>query len=143
MTQSVFVYGTLKRQYLQQPRHWTAVARPWLEPIAPALLACVWLGPATVSGRLYRVSYYPALVPGDGAEQVSGELYQLPSGPQGEVLLQQLDAYEACSANDPQPHEYRRQCLSVRGSDGRLQPAWVYCYQWPVHGLTHLPAGVF
>ena len=128
MPERLFVYGTLKRDWLAQSSGWPAAAHAQLQPIARSLLALPWLGQAQATGMLYRVSHYPAFVPADSGT-VFGELYQLPDSSEAvAALLNLLDAYEECSAQDPHPQEYRRAEILVTAADGQRQLAWTYCY---------------
>ncbi len=139
----LFVYGTLKRDWLEQPWLWPVATHTQLQPIARSLLALPWLGEAQTTGMLYRVSHYPAFVPAGGGI-VYGELYQLPdSGECASALLHLLDEYEECSAQDPQPHEYRREQILVTDAAGNAQQAWTYCYNRSAADLMAIADGVF
>jgi gamma-glutamylcyclotransferase (GGCT)/AIG2-like uncharacterized protein YtfP len=100
------------------------------------------VGPATVQGRLYRVSWYPGVVLSDDpASQVHGEVYRL-SNPAG--ALDWLDAYESITpgptgvaAND----EYERRIVDARAADGAPLQAWVYVYKQSPTALIQVPTG--
>lgn len=96
------------------------------------------VGPAAAQGRLYRVIDYPAFVP-DGSDRVAGDLFALADP--GAVLAR-LDDYEECAASFPEPHEYRRERLTVRGENGPVV-AWIYVYNRDVSGLTRIESGDF
>lgn len=86
---------------------------------------------ATMPGKLYKIADYPATVVSISkpANIVHGEVYCLL---QPETVLQTLDAYEECSVDFPQPHEYQRAQQTITLSTGKLMTAWVYLYQHPV-----------
>lgn len=89
------------------------------------------LGRAWVEGRLYRIDWYPGLVPSEGlGEQVGGDLFRMHAPAR---LLPVLDEYEECSPSFPQPREYRRELMPVHLGDGR-HLAWIYVYNRPVLG---------
>lgn len=88
-----------------------------------------YLGAASVSGALYRVSHYPAL--GPGGDAVAGEVYGIPEG-----YWAVLDAYEEAVGPDP---EYRRLVTPVRLQSGLWLQAWVYWYARPLTGLVRIP----
>jgi gamma-glutamylcyclotransferase (GGCT)/AIG2-like uncharacterized protein YtfP len=122
----LFVYGSLRRHY----QH----------PMASLLLQHArHLGPATVPGLLYLVSWYPGLVPagnsGPGAPLVSGDLFQLkPESAQD--LLERLDAYEG--------DEYERLKLDVTlRSSGETLPAWAYAMTVNPSSLQRIASGDF
>jgi len=101
---------------------------------------------ATFQGKMYRVLQaqrpfvYPAVVASDqAADLVHGEIYQLSSAD----LFETLDDYEACGPNSPEPHEYRRQVVEVRGEDHQPLRAHVYLYARSTDGLELIPGGRF
>lgn len=124
----LFVYGTL-RKHLAHEMHGVLKRAARL------------VGEATVQGTLYDLGAYPALVvAGAGEGRVTGELYALdPGGVQ--TVLESLDAYEGCTAADPEPHEYRREVLSVRIAEGSEIAAWTYLLNRSHAGLTPVPGG--
>lgn len=121
----LFVYGTLRAGF-DGP-----MAR-WLRGVAPVL------GRATARGALYRVDTYPGFVPGDEGV-VTGDLFALPDPA---ALLAQLDEYEECAAHFPEPHEYRRELVTVEGLDRPVE-AWTYIYARDVAGLERIAGGDF
>jgi len=124
----LFVYGTLQKN-LAHEMH--------------GVLECAarLVGEATVEGTLYDLGAYPGLVvAGTGDGHVRGELYALDPG-RAQAALDALDAYEGCSAADPEPHEYRREVLSVRIIDGSIFSAWTYLLNRSHAGLTPIPGG--
>lgn len=118
----LFVYGTLRRG----TGH--AMARRLADE-------AMWLGAATVEGRLYRVDWYPALVPASGL--VVGDLFRLG---RCEVSLAWIDAYEGCGADDVEPHEYRRAWIAVDCGGKRLR-AQTYIWNRPLEGLSLIGSG--
>ena len=124
----LFVYGTL-RKTLGHEMH-GVLAR-----------AARLVGEATVRGALYDLGAYPGLVvSGAGEARVTGELYALDPGDVRNAL-EVLDAYEGCGSGDPEPHEYRREVLSVRIPDGSEIAAWSYVLNRSHAGLTPVPGG--
>ena len=90
---------------------------------------------AQARGRLLKIDWYPALVPGDG--RVTGDIF-VPRDLQATLAL--LDAYEECTADFPQPWEYRRCVIPVETADGEIQ-AWTYLYNRPTDGLSVIAGG--
>lgn len=84
-----------------------------------------------MTGRLYRVTWYPALGPGE--ESVVGDVYGIPP-----ELWDRLDEYEEATGPDP---EYRRVVTPVHLASGLWLDAWVYWYARPVSGLEPLSGG--
>lgn len=88
------------------------------------------VGPATIAGRLYRVSWYPALRPAAvSTERVHGEVYRLADAIKS---LAWLDDYEGISAGGTgslAADEYQRAKRDVTLADGGVISAWVYLYQ--------------
>ncbi|WP_022682057.1 gamma-glutamylcyclotransferase family protein [Sphingobium bisphenolivorans] len=106
----LFVYGTLRPGCDDPVAH-------WLRQEARHV------GRATARGRLYWVDTYPAMVPRPD-RIVVGDLFALPDAP---AILAALDEHEECSEHFPEPREYRRERLVVRGPDGEVE-AWAYIY---------------
>lgn len=97
------------------------------------------LGPASMQGRLYRLSWYPGAVDSDVPDQrVQGEVYALPDPARA---LQWLDAYEGLDPHAPDSHEYARVERPVRVATGGDLTAWVYLYRLSVAGLAPVPGG--
>lgn len=117
----IFVYGTLRRDSGHAMSHWLASRAHWC-------------GQSRVAGRLYRVSYYPALVRGDG--QVRGDLYRLENP---ELILPVLDSFEEISGQAQD--EYERRLCAVRSGNGETVRAWVYEYRLPADTLERVSSG--
>lgn len=93
------------------------------------------LGPATMQGRLFRVSWYPGAVDStDPAHRVHGEAWALDEPKQA---LAWLDHYEGIASGRGEGSEYQRLERPVRLATGEELVAWVYLYQGDV---TRLPA---
>ena len=128
MAQYLFVYGTLRR----------AGGHPMHQLLASQSR---FVGMAHYQGRLYQVSYYPGVVASaTTTDRVVGEVYQLL---QPEHILALLDNYEACAAEFPAPHEYRRQVQQVTLENGASVSAWLYLYNHDTTGLTRITSGDF
>ena len=125
MQNHLFVYGTLMRGY---------------DNPAARLLSrdATFCGEARCRGRLYLVTYYPALVRSDEpGDVVSGELFCL-HAPEAAFAI--LDDYEGCAL--PQPR-YLRHLLPVTREDGTVIEAWTYVYNRPVARLKRIASGRF
>ncbi|MDX1376402.1 MAG: gamma-glutamylcyclotransferase family protein [Burkholderiales bacterium] len=124
----LFVYGTLRRA-LRHEMH-RVLQR-----------AAAFVGTATVRGTLYDLGAYPGLVAAaDSDDLVTGEVYRLERNRAGETLAA-LDAYEGCTAADPEPHEYRRRVVPARLADGSERAAWTYVLNRSPAGLERIPHG--
>lgn len=95
-----------------------------------------WLGTATLAGTLYRVSWHPALVL-EGSDTVTGDMVRLHDSA---ASLTWLDAFEGCAADDPLPHDYRRETVAVMTADGGAT-ALVYVWNLAVDGLDRITCG--
>jgi gamma-glutamylcyclotransferase (GGCT)/AIG2-like uncharacterized protein YtfP len=122
----IFVYGTLRRA-CTTGAHQTYLANT------------EFVGSAKVRGKLYRVSYYPALVLDDSTGWVFGEVYRLSSNEQ----LQRLDAYEECTYPSQPDQEYQRKKIEVMTDTGTSLTTWIYSYQHPIAGLEEIASGDF
>lgn len=123
-TPFLFVYGSLR------PGSGHAMA-DWLRAQAE------WRGRAGLeAARLYRVDWYPALVPGVAGERVQGDLYRLAAP---ERAWPVLDEFEGVRGGEDD--EYARAIATVTGPDGVRVEAWVYWYRHPVQGLAPVAGG--
>jgi gamma-glutamylcyclotransferase (GGCT)/AIG2-like uncharacterized protein YtfP len=117
----LFVYGTLMRGH----------ANPWSRLLWDG---AEMLGPARLSGRLFRLGSYPGLVEPTSPDQwVYGELARLQAP---RKLLAQLDGYEG--------PDYRRVLRLVHLTDsGASHEAWVYLYLNAVCDKDQITSGRF
>ncbi len=100
----VFVYGTLRRGGSNAFR----------------MDGAEFVGPATVRGALYRISWYPGLVLKDEV-RVTGEVYRV-----GPELLRALDEFEGLAAGEIEGSEYRRVRVEALLADEEELEVWVY-----------------
>ena len=104
----------------------------------------VLLGPATVQGRLFRVTWYPALRPAvNPADRVHGELYRLADV---ERSLAWLDEYEGLTPSQSSAAaggEYLRLEKPVRLNDGSTLLAWLYEHQRALPAAARVPDGIW
>lgn len=117
-TEYIFVYGTLRRACSTGAHD-------------KYLAGATFIAPAKIKGKLFKVSYYPALIIDEAADWVVGEVYQLASTEQ----LAALDAYEECTYPALPEQEYQRRNVEVLTDAGEYLSVWVYAYQ---HASTHL-----
>lgn len=122
----LFVYGSLM----------SAARHPMGERLAREARL---LGPASIQGRLYRISWYPGLVDSDAPhERVHGEVYGLDRPAQS---IEWLDAYEGLEPRTTRGGEYERVARPVLLASGAEITAWVYLYRADVAGLQALADG--
>lgn len=80
-----------------------------------------------MAGRLVHLGRYPGLLPAlSGEQMVIGDLYELP---EGGAVLEELDRYEGCHAEDAEPHEYRRILATVTGERELGIRCWTYLFE--------------
>lgn len=119
-TDMLFVYGSLRRQ----SGH--AMSR-WLMKHAE------WQGEGAITGRLFRVDWYPGLVAGQGL--VKGDVYRLPTP----AMLERLDAFEDIRGRPDD--EYERRLSAVQMIAGGSLQAWVYWYRQSTERLELVQGG--
>jgi gamma-glutamylcyclotransferase (GGCT)/AIG2-like uncharacterized protein YtfP len=97
---------------------------------------------ATCPGKLYKVDYYPGMIPSDDAKDiVCGEVYLLQHT---DIVLPLLDQYEEYGREFPEPNEFIRQQQTVFLRSGKIVTAWIYIYNHPTEGLELIePADFF
>lgn len=123
-TPLLFVYGTLRPDSGHAMGDWLRAQAEWR--------GRAWLEPA----RLFRVDWYPALVPAGAGERVQGDLYRLRAP---ELAWPVLDDFEGVRGRADD--EYARAVATVGGADGARADAWVYWYRGAVQGLALVPGG--
>jgi gamma-glutamylcyclotransferase (GGCT)/AIG2-like uncharacterized protein YtfP len=129
MSACLFVYGSLV----------TAHAHPQGHRLrAEALL----LGPAEIAGRLYRVSWYPGLrPPGDPADTVHGEVYQLNDPARSLAWLDEYEGITQGGSSGAPPDVYARVERDVTMADGSTRRALVYLYLVDLPADARIPDG--
>lgn len=105
VSQSVFVYGTLRRGGSNHFR----------------MTGADFISAGTITGRMYRIDWYPGLVLDESGDEIHGEVYAIDS-----ELLSALDVFEGLSAGEVQGSEYRRIETTVVCQDSRTMTAWVW-----------------
>lgn len=123
--QHLLVYGILRREFDNDH--------------AKLLRAhCRFLGEGAFEGRLFDVGTHPAAIAAQGSATVRGEAYRIL---RPKPLFPVLDRLEGCGTDDPEPHLYRRERISVRLDSGRGLLAWVYLYNRDTDQLRPIPHG--
>lgn len=126
MSQLLFVYGTLRRD-CNSSAHQTYLAD------------ANFVASAKLQAKLFRISYYPALVLTHEDLWVQGEVYHLP----GDAELRALDTYEECNVPPVSDQEYVRVLTDVILSSGKQVSAWTYVYNRPTEALELIVSGNF
>ncbi len=108
------------------------------------------IGEGSIAARLYviddpdeepGVNFFPGALPSpDRSERVYGEVYELFDP---DNLMPELDRFEACSPEWPEPHEFMMRSVDVQVEGGATVRAWCYLYTWDVTGARHLVSGRF
>ena len=123
----LFVYGTLRRGTGSEMHRILAHNGKFL-------------GGATLQGKLYRVGFYPGLVPSeDPRDIVYGEVYKLR---RPDFVLSVLDGYEECGPRFREPAFIRRE-QAVKFKSGEVMSAWVYIFARPTNALQIIKSGDF
>ncbi len=129
MNDHLFVYGSLI----------SAVAHPKGERLRNE---AALVGAASLQGRLYKVTWFPAMVLSDApGDQVHGEVYRMANP---DASLAWLDEYEGI-VRGPQSvtaqNAYSRDEVAVTMADGRRLLTWTYVYRRDVGGLAQVLSG--
>jgi gamma-glutamylcyclotransferase (GGCT)/AIG2-like uncharacterized protein YtfP len=103
--QMVFVYGTLRRGGSNHFR----------------MAGAEFISSGTITGRMYRIDWYPGLVLDPAGDEIHGEAYSV-----GPELLSALDVFEGLSAGEMEGSEYRRVQTTVMKQDSQTISAWVW-----------------
>ncbi|MCV6584615.1 MAG: gamma-glutamylcyclotransferase [Marinibacterium sp.] len=130
----LFVYGTLM----------TSAAHPMGQLLRDKAQR---VGLGSIQARLYVIddpddpgnNFYPGALPSGRAEdRVWGELYKILDD---EDLFEAFDAFEACSPDWPEPHEFLRRNVVVTLEDGAQRWAACYLYSWDVSTARPIASG--
>jgi gamma-glutamylcyclotransferase (GGCT)/AIG2-like uncharacterized protein YtfP len=122
----LFVYGTLRRDSSHELYHLLARHGHFV-------------GDGRVRGRLFDLGSYPGMTLEIDNGYVLGELYEITSSWQD--VIDRLDKYEGCSADDPAPHEYRRELVQALLPTGERVTAWAYVLNRDPRGLPVIESG--
>jgi gamma-glutamylcyclotransferase (GGCT)/AIG2-like uncharacterized protein YtfP len=115
MSQYLFTYGTL-RLNANHPMAGKLAEKSEL----------VGLG-FVINAKLFKVDWYPALVPSNNKRDVVvGDVYEL----KDPWFLDELDDYEGIGIGE-KPYEYRRELVEVFTERGELE-CWIYWYNRPL-----------
>ena len=127
-TDRLFVYGTLMKGFRN--------------PVARYLHATQeFLGEASFSGFLFKISFYPGAVFVPEAESnVFGHLFKIVQN--RESLFQKLDDYEGIGTNYSQPNEFRREIINV-SFDGNIVTAYSYLFNSTYEKYPLISSGKF
>lgn len=124
----LFVYGTLRRN-----------ARPDIH--ARFLSGAEFMGEGTATGRLYQISWYPAMVSSGFPEhRVKGEIYRLTDF---EEVITAIDEFEDFDPQQPDRGEYTRRVEPITRLDGSQLNAWLYLFLRDPSNATLIPSGDF
>ncbi|MBG86818.1 MAG: gamma-glutamylcyclotransferase [Verrucomicrobiales bacterium] len=128
MADLLFVYGTLRRN-----------AREGIHE--RYLKGAEFVADATTRGRLFLLTWYPALIMDESTQDVvKGEIYRLPSF---ETTIKRVDAFEGFDPTRPDDGEYIRSLATVTLSDGSTQSAWMYVFRHDISEASLIPSGDF
>ncbi len=94
-----------------------------------------FLGSGAIEGRIYKISWYPALVCG-GENAVKGELYRV-----SEEHLQALDVFEGIVPGEGESREDRRVKVEVNLDSGEKEDAWVWEWIGDLSSVVELDTG--
>ncbi|MDE3105993.1 MAG: gamma-glutamylcyclotransferase [Acidobacteriota bacterium] len=122
--QHIFLYGTL------HPQHAPAEVRDYARQL-------LHVGAATVSGTLYHLGEYPALL-AYGSHRVPGTVFALPAAPRDEPLLRAFDRYEDYRPLDHPGSLYLRVAMQAILADHTAVLCWVYLYNQPLPSAAQL-----
>jgi len=81
-------------------------------------------------GKLFHISWHPAMIPGDAGEWVTGEVWKLHDT---DATLKVLDEFEG--------PDYERMMVVVDMGDGAQLEAWAYLYKASVDGKARIESG--
>ncbi|MEM1123934.1 MAG: gamma-glutamylcyclotransferase family protein [Bacteroidota bacterium] len=97
-----------------------------------------FIGEGWVKGRLYDMGNYPGLVTDESTNtKVIGHIFQLDDPNE---MLPNLDHYECIGSDFSEPHQYRRETISVKTANQTFS-CWAYLYNWDTQNLALIESG--
>lgn len=121
----IFVYGSLRKGF-------SSPAREVLDDYTE------FIGKATFQGKLYKIEWYPGVVPSDNKDDVVlGEVYKIN---ERKEVLSKLDRYEGCLPSDPKPHAFVRKQVPVNLNGDEIT-AWIYLFDLPINDKNQIRSG--
>lgn len=125
----IFVYGTLRGDINALMYHIIARYTDFVDD-------------GYFTGKLFEVDNYPgAIITNNKNEKVYGEIYRIKKNVT-DLVLKELDEYEECTDEFPEPPAYRRTKIKVVVP--RLNKelfAWAYIFNHPTDNLEPIPSG--
>jgi len=102
------------------------------------------LGPASVAGRLHRISWFPGLRPPQGpTDVVNGEIYRLADPAMSLAWLDEYEGIAPGTASVAEPSMYARVVSPAQTSIGTTVDCWVYVYQLAAADDTWIADGIW
>lgn len=123
----VFVYGSLRSGF-QHPAY-QYISRYFM-----------LVNSARVKGLLYDMGEYPAAIPTDEENYITGELYRIKNQDEFSWAMAQLDDYEGLNTENNEPALYRREETIVYAGDYATK-AWIYWYNGEITGKPLVQSG--
>lgn len=128
-TEYLFVYGTLMKQYRENP---------FLETLTNY---ATFLSTAFTTGKLFLVDFYPGMVESDTFEFVYGEKYKIHDA---KALFEILDAYEDYDPFDVERSLFvRKKVLIYENVKSPAVWAWTYIFNRQTALLRKIESGNF
>ena len=87
----------------------------------------VLVGTATVRGKLYDMGDYPAAIPAEENDFITGELYRIRRKEEFFLVMDMLDEYEGMHVEPGEIPLFRRETVNV-SIDKMTTVAWIYWY---------------
>jgi gamma-glutamylcyclotransferase (GGCT)/AIG2-like uncharacterized protein YtfP len=99
-----------------------------------------FIGEAKVRGKLFDMGSYPAGIPTNDHQLITGELYQAKNEHEFSWAIGQLDDYEGVSVEADEVQLYRREIAEVH-FNGQVTHAWIYWYNGDISGRPLISSG--
>lgn len=112
MTDYLFVYGTLRRNYDLKLK----------ERIAADLR---YIGQGKIGAVLYDLGKYPGAIKSNKGSEVIGDVFRIEDP---DRVLRILDRYEGIGEKAPQQAEFIRKKIRLKLRSGKELTAWIYWY---------------
>jgi gamma-glutamylcyclotransferase (GGCT)/AIG2-like uncharacterized protein YtfP len=124
----LFVYGTLQKDSGHEMSKFLASHS-------------IFVSKGYFNGKLYVVDWFPgAILSDENSDRVFGSVFKI-NNPT--AVFNVLDDYEGLGENDPKPHLFKREVITVFLENKTKIKAWVYLYNHSTVNLKRIISGNF
>lgn len=101
----------------------------------------VFVSKGYFNGKLFLIDWFPgAILTDDNSDRVYGSIFKI-NNP--DLVFNVLDDYEGLGENDPKPHLFKKEVITVTLKNNTKMKSWVYLYNHSTANLKRISSGDF